>query len=187
MVTKKIIVLSLLICFHVIFVRYIQAQSINSAQCEEYFKLLDAPDGLKTIWVWEQAPTLKTSNWDILDSLCNVLTCYKPSYFYATYIIDGNGMPICYKFDIDINNDSLKASITNLLNRIKFTPAYAIENKSVISHYLLIINSTNCNANFYLSKRKRSKMLPAPKREKNGVHTRTIIKDKDYIRITKWT
>ena len=153
MVTKKIIALSILIFFCVVSVSYIQAQNINSAQCDEYFNLLDTSDGLITIW--EQAPALKTSNLDILDSLCDVLTCYKPSYFYATYIIDGNGMPICYKFDIDMNNDSLKASISNLLGRIKFSPAYAIENKSVISHYLLIINSTNCNMNFYLSKRKK--------------------------------
>ena len=135
---------------------YIQAQSMDSIQCEEYFKRLDTPNDL-IIWKWEQAPALKASNLDILDSLCNILTCYELDYFYAIYVIDDTGMPLCCKLNIEIDSDSLKTSITSLLSKIIFTPAYIVNNEPVISDYLLIINPRNCNKNFYLSKRRKKK------------------------------
>lgn len=139
---KKILFISvILLILSALFLKG-RTMDMDTVKCEDYFKHIN---GDLLITRWSRAPVLKKSNETIICNVCDILLRNSFGRTIATLIINESGIPICIKTNIEINNDSLKSTIMNLLYSLKFEPA--INNKKpVISHFHLIINDKKCKS-----------------------------------------
>ena len=125
---------------------FVQAQTMDSL----YFSLLK---NTKLMNSWTRAPYLKENNTPILCELCELISEDPCEDFIAILILDTIGNPVCIKIFPEILSEFSKIKIVNLLYQLKFDPAIGNQ-KPVISHYLLVINSKKCKMYKNMNKQK---------------------------------
>jgi hypothetical protein len=140
----------------ILFPLFLEGQTTDTIKCEDYFGRIN--DDL-LITRWSRAPVLKESNEIILNNLCEILSDNSFEKVIATLIIDEKGIPVCVKTIPEINNDSLRNVVKEILYTIKFEPALRYE-EPVISYYPIIFSKQRCGmytTNIHKKMKKRSR------------------------------
>jgi hypothetical protein len=147
----KTIIILFISSVNIFFSYKIEAQEIDSIKCDEYFSRLNE---VEMVTLWSNPPVFKEEYTSVLCELCNKISIDSTKYLMTTLILDKKGDVVCIKIYPNIESDSLKNVITDLLFKIKFEPAIGYKNP-VVSHYILLFNNQRCKLYEDMNRRKQ--------------------------------
>lgn len=116
MVKYYLLLFTLFVCLQ------LNAQNQDTLNCVETFKYYEDLLSDKVIFIWDTAPALKECTNKYLELVKNDVKQLNMESIAISVIIDSIGIPRCFKFYHEIDND-IKQTLLDNLKKIRFTSA----------------------------------------------------------------
>lgn len=99
-----------------------KAQTHDTLNCEKTFKFYDELLGEELIVIWETPPSIKECSNETVSCLRNKTKQIGLQSIVVNMIIDTTGVPVCFKFNQELEPETEKLIIRKL-KQVRFNPA----------------------------------------------------------------